>query len=431
MRDYLILSILVVSIPIGLIRPYFGMLVYTWISYMFPHELTWGVARNLPAGRLAALSTVIGLVITRTGNIAPLVQRETIMMILLWCIFTVSSVFAFDPSLAWSKWTETSKLIIMALVISTLLRDAKRLRYFFLAIALSLGFYGFKGGIFSFLTGGQFMVWGPGTSVIAGNNALGLALNMTLPFLWFLARQESGYFRVLLYSVFFLTIPAIMFTYSRASALTLPVVLLGIIFKEKRWFLTVVSALLVCMLAFPFIPARFWDRQATILEYDSDRSAMSRIDNWKFCWRVAMDRPLTGGGFEFYTDQTFARYSPEFLYLYGGTTWDTHNIYLAMLAGHGFPGFFAFVSMIVLCLLSCWRLRRSVRDRTDLKWLANYCSIVEVSFLALLVNGMFVNMEQFELVYDLVAIVASLKVIGNGVLSEVGDDSPRFAAGLV
>ncbi|PWT94295.1 MAG: putative O-glycosylation ligase, exosortase A system-associated [Acidobacteria bacterium] len=431
MRDYLVFAIIAVSAPIGLIRPYYGMLVYMWISYMFPHELAWGFSRDLPGAKLASLSTVAGLLITRAGNTASVFQRENILMIVLWCLFTMSSVFAFNPNLAWSKWMEISKLIIMALVTSTLLRDPKKIRYFFLVIALSLGFYGFKGGLFSLLTGGQERVWGPGTSVIAGNNAIGLALNMALPFLWYLARQETGYLSITLYSMFFLTVPAIMFTYSRASAFTLPIVLFAIMFRGKNRVLVLCTMLIGFILAFPFIPQKFWNRQNTALQYESDRSAMSRIDNWKFCWRLALDRPLTGGGFLFNTDRIFAMYAPEFLYSYGGTTWDTHNIYLAILAAHGFPALFVFLLMIAFCFLSCRRLRRRVGSRADLVWMTSYCYTVEVSLLALLVNGIFVNMEYFELLYDLVAVVASLKVVGGRALSERPNESLRITNDLI
>jgi O-antigen ligase len=68
---------------------------------------------------------------------------------------------------------------------------------------------------------------------------------------------------------------------------------------------------------------------------------MSRIDNWLFCWNLALDNPLTGGGFEFQTREVFTRYAPQFVTKYG-RVWDTHSIYFAMLATHGFPGFFLF-----------------------------------------------------------------------------------------
>ncbi len=69
----------------------------------------------------------------------------------------------------------------MAVVASTILDSRTKLRQFFLVIALSLGFYGFKGGVFGILTGGTQTVYGPGDSVIGANNAIGFALNMVLP----------------------------------------------------------------------------------------------------------------------------------------------------------------------------------------------------------------------------------------------------------
>src|SRR5438034_5861019 len=146
-------------------------------------------------------------------------------MVVLFLLFTLSSVFAIYPELAWPEWLNMGKIILISLVTSTMLTDQKRLRYFFLVIGFSLGFYGIKGGIFGFRTGGSQLVWGPSPSIIAGNNNLGVALNMCLPVLWYLAKdpQPAWLKRILQFS-FFLTIPAIMFTYSRASALALSVV---------------------------------------------------------------------------------------------------------------------------------------------------------------------------------------------------------------
>jgi O-antigen ligase len=158
---------------------------------------------------------------------------------------------------------------------------------------------------------------------------------------------------------------------------------------------------------------------------------MSRIENWQFCWQLALDLPLTGGGFDFNTRATFQKYAPQFLFKYKGRTWDTHNIYMAMLASHGFPGLLLFLAMIASCFISCAWMQHSVRQRRDLSWLASYCCIVQVSFLALLVNGMFVNMEYFDLVYDLVAVVAALKVICRRALSETADAEPDFDGHLV
>jgi probable O-glycosylation ligase (exosortase A-associated) len=411
MRDYLFIGFIIANLPIGFIRPYYGMLVYTWLSYMYPQSFTWSIAQSFPAAKLSAIATVAGTLITQAGETAALLQREIIMMVLFWCTMTISSIDPLTPAYAWIKWQDVSKIIIMGLLAATLLTSYQRVRWFLLLIGLSLGFYGFKGGIFSFVTGGEFIVWGPENSILRANNAIGLALNMCLPILWYLAHGERGYLRIVLYVMFFASIPSIMFTYSRASGLvTLPVVLLAIMLKGRTRWLLVCVLLLATLLAIPYVPKRWWDRQQTTFTYESDQSAMSRIDNWRFCWRVALARPVTGAGFGFYTRDTFAKYAPEFLLRYGKGP-DSHSIYLGVLAAHGFPGLITFLSMIALCLFSCRRMERVARHRSDLTWLANYSSMIQISLLALLVNGAFVNMEYFDLLYHFVGVVASLKVI--------------------
>jgi probable O-glycosylation ligase (exosortase A-associated) len=201
-----------------------------------------------------------------------------------------------------------------------------------------------------------------------------------------------------------------MFTYSRASALTLPIVLLVILMKGRHRILGIGLASIAILLAIPWIPQRFWNRQQTTIEYEADTSAMSRIDNWKFCWRLALDRPLTGGGFEYAGRETFFKYAPEFLDTYG-KEFNSHNVFLSVLAGHGFPGLLTFSGMIFFTLTSCWRLKRAVRNRGDLRWIASYADMIQVSFLGFIINGIFVNMEYFDLVYHWVAVVCSLKVV--------------------
>jgi putative inorganic carbon (HCO3(-)) transporter len=338
-------------------------------------------------------------------------------MILVWAAFTISTIFALHPTESWNKWEDVSKVIIMALLSSTLLTTEKRLNYFLLVIGLSLGFYGAKGGIFSVRSGGQDRVWGPASSIIADNNAIGLAMNMCLPILWYLARRESGYRKRVLQVMFFLAIPAIMFTYSRASALTLAAVLFMLVLKSRNPVPPLAAAMLAGILILPALPQKWWDRQQTVLTYERDRSAMSRVDNWKFCWRIAVDNPFTGVGFEYGTNEMFARYAPEFLQTYARGL-NTHSIYFAMMASHGFTGFFLYFGMIGFTLLSCRRIRATARTHPDLDWITNYGHIVEVSLIAFLVNGAFVNMEYFDLPYHLVAVVASLKVICDRKLAE-------------
>jgi putative inorganic carbon (hco3(-)) transporter len=426
MRDYVILTLVLASLPIGLFRPFYGLLVYAWISYMYPHELAWSFAKTLPFAKLSAFAVMGGLLFSPRMNLAALRQRENLVMLFLWGTFTFSTLFAFYPDRAWSVWQEVSKLIVMSILASMLLRERQQVKLFILVIALSLGFYGFKGGIFGIVTGGNQMVLGPGNSIIGSNNAIGLALNMCLPLLLFLSREERGWRKRALQLTFFLTIPAIMFTYSRASTYAMAAVLMVIMLKSKYRLVFLVAALIGGAAALQVVPERWLARQQTVFTYEEDTSAMSRIDNWQFCWSLAKDNPITGGGFDFQSREVFAKYAPEFLLKYGGKIWDTHNILFGILATHGFPGLIAFVTMIAFCLLSCARLKRAVRNRPDLVWIRTYSDMIQLSFLAFLINGMFVNMEYYDLVYHLVAIVAAMKTIVARELAEEKTETPQM-----
>ncbi len=57
-------------------------------------------------------------------------------------------------------------------------------------IALSLGYYGIKGGIFTIVHGGAFRVQGPAGTFIGGNNEMALALIMCVPLMRFLQLQD-------------------------------------------------------------------------------------------------------------------------------------------------------------------------------------------------------------------------------------------------
>ncbi len=427
MRDYLIAVIVLASLPVGIFRPYYGALVYAWISYMYPHLLAWSFVRTWPVAKFAGIGTLIGGCIRHDGDLAPLKERESKLMMALLGMFALSSTFAFYPGLAWTDCQNMAKIIIMALLTATLLSDQTRVRTFCLVVAFSLGYYGVKGGIFGFVTGGEQTVWGPEPSIIGANNALGLALNMCLPIFWYLSKDSQPlWLKRTLQVSFFLTIPSIMFTYSRASFLGLGAVILTIVLKGRRKALAVVLLLLIGMAAPTLLPEKWLNRQRSTFSFEEDRSAMSRIGTWDFSWRVALDRPFTGGGFQFYSMETFAHYFPEFIDEFG-SYWNSHSIYFGVLAAHGFPGLIIFLSMIGCCLLSLQRIKSAVRERPDLEWLVNYSNMIQVSYVGFLVNGAFNNMEYFDLVYHWVGVVATLKVLTRKALAEVPAGVERAA----
>ncbi|MGH9891843.1 MAG: putative O-glycosylation ligase, exosortase A system-associated, partial [bacterium] len=371
-------------------------------------RLTWGFAYSMPFGMIVMGATVIGLPFARGVKGLPN-AREIYLLFLLWAWFLVTTMFAFYPDAAWEQFSKVSKVLLGTFVSILLLQEEKKCKALIWVIALSVGFFGFKGGIWAILTGGGNMVLGPPESFIAGNTEIGLALNMVIPLLVFLRRRATKvWLRQLLLAITCLSVPASLMTYSRGALLGLAVVL-PLLFLKSRAKLILLPILIVGALVGPsLMPAKWTQRMGTIETYQDDASANQRLNSWWLAFQIAKDSPVLGGGFRTFSTEIYETYMPG--YVYADRQHDAHSIFLQVLAEHGYPGLALFVGLIVSTLVSLRGLILSTRDRPDQQWITDCARMLEVSLAAYLVSGVFLSMSYFDLFYHLVAITVLLKV---------------------
>ena len=219
MRDVLIFGIVFAMLPFILKRPVVGVLAFTWISLMNPHRLSYGAAYDFPFAALIAAVTLTGLIFSRQPKHFPLVPVTGVLIIFIFWM-TLTSFFALEPLLVWTEWSRVMKTLFMIFVTTLVLRTEKDLKALAWVIAISLGFYGFKGGIFTLASGGSSQVFGPEASYITDNNALALALIMTIPIMRFLQLHATEKWQRLgLTTVIVLTAIAAVGSYSRGALL--------------------------------------------------------------------------------------------------------------------------------------------------------------------------------------------------------------------
>jgi len=202
------------------------------------------------------------------------------------------------PESAWVKWQEVIKILGMTFVATCIVNSRKRLEHLVWVVALSIGFYGIKGGIFALLTGGQYRLWGPPDSFIGDNNALALALIMTLPLLHFLAlTAKDRRLRFGLWAAMGLTTLATLCTYSRGGFLALGITATAFWLKTRHRLLTGIAVVALLGSSLAFLPESWYERMDTIVHYQQDTSANERLTVWRYAIRLAGDHPLVGGGF--------------------------------------------------------------------------------------------------------------------------------------
>jgi putative inorganic carbon (HCO3(-)) transporter len=405
MRGTVVLVIILGSLPFCLSQPWIGVLMYSWISYMNPHRYAWGPARDFPVALVVALTTLIGLAFTRDkSNLTK--DGITVLMLLLWVVFAISTVFAINREEALPHLIQTSKIWLMILVSVILINNPKKIRYLLLVIALSLGLIGIKGGVWALMTGGANRVYGPDNTFISDNNDVALAFNMALPLMLYLAKDEKNYWlRMLLKVSFALSIVATIFTYSRGGFLALAVVGFLLLLKARYKSLAIVMLAIGILLGALIVPAQWSERMGTIQTYEEDRSAMGRINAWRTAFNLAVDRPLVGGGFEaLLTTYVFRRYAPD-----PDDMHDVHSIYFEMLGEQGFIGFALYLILIGSSLTTLMGLKRLLRRNPEIEWAQYYPDMLQVSMIAYLVGGTFLGRAYFDMFYQLVIVISITK----------------------
>jgi probable O-glycosylation ligase (exosortase A-associated) len=413
-RDLLVTLIVFVALPFALARPWTGILLWSWLGYMNPHRLSWGFAYDFPFAQAAAIATLVGLAFTRDRRGLPLNGVTTTWLLFLaW--MTLTTFVALNPEDAWPGWEKVMKIQLFTLLTIFLIRTRERVLALVWVIALSLGFYGVKGGLFVFRSGGEWQVWGPPGTFIEDNNALALAIIMTLPLLWFLFKQHQH--RGLRWGIagaMLLSCASILGSHSRGAALAGGVMLALLWLKSSGKVLMAVLMMLLLPVLVINMPEKWFERMETVTTYEQDRSAMGRLRAWEFAFDMARQRPI-GGGFGSFTEENYRRYAPDIAELIdeigGGRFQEAHSIYFKVLGDHGFPGLALFLALGLLAYRSAGAVVAQARDSPQLAWAGNLAAMLQVSMVGYAVGGAFLGLSYFDFYYHLVAIIVVLRAI--------------------
>jgi probable O-glycosylation ligase (exosortase A-associated) len=405
MRDIILTLFVFGSLPFILRNAYMGVLVWSWLSYMNPHRLTWGFAYSMPFAQIVAVTLFIALLIGKEKNKFPMNGLTVVWVVFLFWM-AVSTIFALQGDVAFEQLIKIYKIQAIILLTLLLFNDPKRLPMLIWVIVLSIGFFSVKGGIFTIQTGGSYRVWGPATSYISENNALAVATLMIIPLMIYLYRiSEKRWVQYLLAFSMVMSLASVVGSQSRGALLAIIAVSGFFWLKTKGKIISGALIIAFAWLGWNFMPESWHDRMGTIENYEQDASAMGRINAWHYSFNVANGR-LTGAGLESWSKETFAVYAPN-----PNAVAAAHSIFFAVLADHGWPG----LIMYLLILALSWRYLSQVIKFTTGK--DEYTSqntlarMLQVSMVAYMSGGAFLSLAYFDLPWHLIAISVLLKTM--------------------
>ncbi|SFB74714.1 putative O-glycosylation ligase, exosortase A system-associated [Massilia yuzhufengensis] len=408
MRDIVITLIVLGSLPFALKRPWIGVLMWVWISVMNPHRLSWGFAYDFPFAAIIAGVTLVGVVITRDPKKLPVTPiTVTLIMFTLW--MNLTTLFAFYPESAQERLSQVNKIMLMTLVTGMMIKTRRQIECLAWALMISIGYYGTKGGLFTILTGGGNIVWGPSGSLIEGNNEVALAFITIIPIMFYLrlVSQNKWVRRALAVSMPLCAAAAIG-SYSRGALLGVAAMLFFLWIKSPKKLVPGIVMVLMIPVAIAFMPDKWTERMDTINEYQSDASAMGRINAWKLAVNLANDRPLVGGGFELWKGPVFAKYAPD-----PEDPHAAHSIYFQALGEHGWVGFLLYMTLGFLTWRKGSWIIRKTEKLPELHWAKDLATMLQVSMVGFSVGGAFLSLVYYDVQYYLM-----MTMVATGVLVE-------------
>ncbi|MDY0747249.1 putative O-glycosylation ligase, exosortase A system-associated [Paucibacter sp. R3-3] len=375
-------------------RPWIGILIWTWISVMNPHQLSWTL-KDQPFAMVIFCSTMLGLLITKDRKDFSLAREQRMLIVfMVWMCITLPFSMLFDES--FELWKRVMKIDLVVLVSMVLLHSKRQLMWFVWINVISIGFYGVKGGIFTAMTGGNYKVWGPETSYIEGNNEVAVAIVMTIPLMRFLQMQmQARWARLVMTFCMLMMVLAALGSNSRGALLALGAMGLMFWWRGKNKIGPAIALVVIGAGMLSLMPAEWWERMNTIKTYDQDASALGRINAWWMAFNLAKSH-LFGGGFMVWTGVIFAVYAPDPTDVHAA-----HSIYFMVLGEQGFVGLFLFLALFMLAYGSANHLRGQGRRQPETQWLSDLGGMLQVSFVGYAVGGAFLSLSYWDLPYNM------------------------------
>jgi probable O-glycosylation ligase (exosortase A-associated) len=421
-RTLLIVGTIFLLCAAALAFPHVGVLAWVWVSLGAPHKEVYSAASGWNFNLIIVIVTVIGWMFSREPKYLPR-DALSILVFCFLCSLTLASYESLTPTKSWTWWNMFVRSIVLYFPVLILINNRARVQALVWVIVITFGQYSVKGGGFTIATGGAYEVSGP-SGMLGDRNGAALAFVCTIPLIWYLFTQSTQ--RWVRYGLLFslaMTVIAVLGTYSRGGLIALVAVGAMLVWRTRYRFRAMIAAAVFAIPAVFFMPQQWTDRINSIGEAREDGSFMGRVDAWTFAWRVALDRPLVGGGI-------LATEDPRVFRAYAGDTQTAikpgsraaHSIYFQVMGDTGLLGLGIYLAMLAITWLNLSRAVKLARRREELRWIEELSRNMQCSFAAFCVGGAALSLAYFGLVFVIMALSVRLRQLA---AAQDRTDAPR------
>src|SRR6266852_7007226 len=140
-RSIVFLLYFAAVLPTIAFNPFCGVILWSWLSFMSPQRLTFGITSDMPFAIVVAVATLIAWLFSREKKRLPAdVTLWLIVALMLW--FSLTTYYALVPDAAYGKWLSTCKALLFVLVTAAMLTNRIRFHALIWTMVISISFYG-------------------------------------------------------------------------------------------------------------------------------------------------------------------------------------------------------------------------------------------------------------------------------------------------
>ncbi len=416
MKDLLFLLAFAPVFVLALKHPFVGLSAWVWTIMIVPKQYLWGFGADIRYTYLLALITILSLFINKDASYQR-IRAGTFWLMVWFLIHTgIANIFTEGvPRQSWGVWTEFVKVIVFSGLIITILTNKARIDTFIFAMVLGIGLNTSLEALKVIVTGGSYAIRGIPASMMTDNNLFALAALITIPFCIYAVKQAPNKMMAWAFKgITFLSIVAVLASYSRGGLVGLIILGLMLIKKDKNKYLYISLAVIMGFITLQVAPDRWLNRMETISDASEDQSFLGRVTAWKLATVSAIRHPLTGTGQDSVQTLSVWQTNYGFIHLLDFIPTNNispdkakaaHSIYFQVLGDAGFVGLGLFLLILLSGLRCCSKLSKQAREQ----WQRELARYSYISLLVYMVAGSLLSMAYYDLVYAIIALNLGIK----------------------
>lgn len=424
MRDYFIAFFLIGLVALSFYKPWFATFTYLYADVIQPQRLSYYLLRSVPINFWLGALAVVLFLFDKKKMLRFGMPQALMLLFIAW--FTVTSNMAIiQDEQVWFKWDAAWKSVLFGgIFLPFVLATRQRLEAVIILVVLCVGLVTVSGGLKTLAGGGGYEELSMIVQVNKGlyeSSTVATVGIAVIPLILYLYRHSplvgrNGWTRAIAGGLILSSLLIVVGTEARTGVICFAALAAMMFWRARRKFATLLVAGAIGLAALPLLPASFAERAQTIIAFDEDVSASSRVGVWQWTLGFVREYPQ-GGGFRVSRlneiEVRIARRSGDGEIIGYRTIKDQargfHSSYFEVLAEHGIPGLLLYGGIITSVLLSLWRLRARFRDAMpEDRWIPDLAQALFRAVAIYAVGGLFVALAFQTTLYMFLAFGIAL-----------------------